>query len=466
MRGMGLTRPSQRRQPGLRGTTIRSRIALSMLCAAALIVPAVIISLFYIRRMNTAVGRIVNQDIELMHIADRISLEFLEARRSEKNFLLYSDTTYLLESMSSLRNVSRLCAEGRRLDPALAIRFDSVCELTSAYGRLTDSLLRLPHPDAARIIITPDLSELRAHYESLLRAASRTEDEAVRDSLRSAAALVAGEISVPIPGYRWINDSILSLQTAMGAQTDSIISHAQTRVVQHRDHARQLATWGQRNILTVLLLVLIVLVWLIIVLPRRAVLPIKRISNALHRVEEGNLDIRIQVRTRDELGQLARQLNRALSYLREFDARKVSRILQLEKRFKLLLNDIAEGVLVVDHTPNIIVANPAAEELLGARASEVQGKRLRDFPKIGFVMPPLEKVLAGSTSHQTCDILPEMPGSVVCIEALRDPAGKVTGALVVISHPRRPQPAENTGNAEGTEDRTEEGPENTGKAKD
>jgi nitrogen fixation/metabolism regulation signal transduction histidine kinase len=445
MRGMGLAR--QKRQPGLRGTTIRGRIALSMLCAAALIVPAVIISLFYIRRMNTAVGQIVNQDIELMHVADRISLEFLEARRGEKNFLLYGDTTYLIESMSSLRNVSRLCAEGRLLDPALAMRFDSVCELTAAYGGLTDSLLRLPRTDAARIIITPGLSELRAHYESLLRAASKTESEAARDSLRSAAALVAGEISVPIPGYRSINDSILSLQTAMAGQTDSIISHAQRRVIQHRDHARQLATWGQRNILTVLLLVLVVLVWLIIILPRRVVLPIKRISNALHRVEEGNLDIRIQVRTGDELGQLARQLNRALSYLHEFDARKVSRILQLEKRFKLLLNDIAEGVLVVDRTPNIIVANPAVEELLGARASEVQGKRLRDFPEIGFVIPALEKVLSGSTSHQTCDILPEMPGSVVCIEALRDPAGKVTGALIVISHPKRPQ----TTSAEGSQ---------------
>ena len=31
-------------------------------------------------------------------------------------------------------------------------------------------------------------------------------------------------------------------------------------------------------------------------------------------------------------------------------------------------------------------------------------------------------------------------GSVVCIEALRDPAGKVTGALIVISHPERPKP--------------------------
>jgi nitrogen fixation/metabolism regulation signal transduction histidine kinase len=431
----------QKRQPGLKGTTIRGRMALSMLYAAALILPAVIISLFYIRRMNAAVGRIVNQDIELMHIADRISLEFLEARRGEKNFLLYGDTTYLLESMSSLRSVSRLCADGRRLDPALTVRFDSVCELTSAYGMLTDSMFRLPRPDGGGVVITPDLSELRTHYESLLRAASETEDEAGRDSLRAAAARIAGEISVPIPGYRAVNDSIRTLQVAMGAQTDSIIGHARRRVVQHRDRARQLATWGQRNILTVLLLVVIVLVWLIVILPRRAVLPIKRISNALRRVEEGNLDIRIQLRSRDELGQLARQLNRAFGYLREFDARKVSRILQLEKRFKLLVNDISEGVIVTDRTPNIIIANPAVEELLDTKASEAQGKRLRDFPVVEFVMEPLEKVLAGSTSHQTCDILPEMPGSVVCIEALRDPAGKVTGALIVISHPQKPQSA-------------------------
>jgi len=420
------------------GTSVRTKVTLSMLCAAALVVPVVILSLFYIRRMNDAVSSIVDKDIELMHVADRISLDFLEARRDEKNFLLYRDSSYLSGSYAALQHIGELCSKGKTLAPNLAARFNLVVDLTVGYRRLADSLINLPHSELGLASSTPGLRTLLRHHQSLVNAAELSTDSTRRDSLLELASELAGEITPPVPTGRQgrlLNDSIRFLQAAIVAQTDSIIDHTRRQVIGNRQRARQLATWGQRNIVTTLLLLLAVLVWLILTLPRRLVLPIKRLVNALRRAEQGNLNIRVTPKTRDELGELALQLNRVFARLRGFDQRKTDYIQQLERRFRLLTADIAEGVLVVDRTPNIVHINHAMEKLVECDPSEAKGKQLNSFKGLSFLYEPLSRVLAGDTSRQVCDVLPEMPGSALCIETLRNKNGDVIGALVVITRP-------------------------------
>ena len=412
-------------------------MALSMLASAALLIPVVLLSLFYIRHMNDAVGRIVDEDIELIHIAGRITLDFTQARRDEKSFLLYRDSIHISQTHAALARIDSMAERGRRLEPDLSDEFDDIVTLTTTYRTLSDSLIRLPMPDRPARIDIPPLSRLRQVHENLLRAATEASDSSRRDSLQAEAARLTGNVSIRRFGSRILNDSIGTIQREIGIRTDSIGAYARRQVVLNRRRARHLAAWGQRNIITVLLLVIVLLVWLVVALPRQTVFPIKRITNALRRAEDGELNVHINLRTRDELGRLAWQLNRSFARLRMFDERKVNRILQLEKRFRLLVKDITEGVLVVDTTPNIVLANAAIEELLGGPSTEAQGKGLDTYPRLGCIIEPLERVLAGSTSRQTCDILPELPGSVVCIEVLRNTAGGITGALVVISHPRR-----------------------------
>jgi len=413
-----------------------------MLSAAALLTPVVVMAALYIRGMNEAAGLIAGQDIELMQTSDQVSLSFLEARRSEKNFLLFRDSVYLNENRAALARIADLCIQGRKLAPRLAHRFDVIINVANAYSSLADSLVRLPQQDGNA---APNLQRLRQHHQDLLDAAAAATEPALRDSLLAAAAQVGAELGLPIPAGRLglvLNDSIRSLQNALSAQTDSIVLFAREQVRTHQRRARSLAAWGQRNLITALLVVLVILAWLIFTLPKRAVLPIKRITNAIRRVEEGDLNVRITIRSRDELAELARRLNLALARLREFDERKTDRILHLERRFRLLSQDISEGVLVVDKTPNVVLANPAMELLLGCPPADAAGRKLRSFPNLKFLHEPLERILAGASSTQTCEIPVELPGSAVCIEAMRDRSGNVTGALVVVTNPTPPQPSE------------------------
>jgi nitrogen fixation/metabolism regulation signal transduction histidine kinase len=418
---------------------IQTRIALSMLLSAALLAPVVVVSLFYLGRMSGALNRVIETDVELMRLGDRITLTFLDARRSEKNYLLYSDSCYLAAARASADEVVTLCDQGRALERELKPVFDSLLADVAVYRLQLDTIVALLGGEAGAGY-TQALARLRAEHQRLLEAAAATEDSLARDSALTAADLLAARADLPVAGLlgRILNEQVRATEARVvdGARTVSDYAAGRTRDSQRQ--ARQFSTWGQRNVATALLLVAVALIWAVTALPRNIVLPLKRIANALGRAERGELDVRVTVHGRDELDQLARQLNRVFSRLRESDSRKTSHIQQLERRFRLLAADIAEGVLVFDRTPNLLYANAAVESLLGRPAADARGYPLSDFPGLSFLREAVEDTLSDASGHQECDVLPGLPSSAVCIEALRDSAGAIVGALVVITNPAPP----------------------------
>ncbi len=433
----------ERRDRTKAGGTIRGRIAAGMFLAALLVLPAVIVALVYLGRMNAVVQQIVDSDLELVRLGDRITLTFVQARRNEKNFLLYRDSAYLAGSRASLAQVALLCGRGVRLAPDFAPLFRAIVSDAVVYQAQLDTLIarsRTEFSDAA----LRDFARLRTQHQLLLDMVDVSEDSTVRDSLLRAADELIARMSGPTDGLlgRLLNERILRIEERIRARTDSVVQHAVERTRENQRRARQLSAWGQRNIVTVLLLVVISLVWLVVTLPNRLVIPVKRIANAFVRAEQGDLDVHIPLTTNDELGRLARQLNRVFARLREFDELKTQRIFALERRFRLLANDIAEGVMVIDRTPRVVFVNAAAASLLGRPPDEATGHALAEFPSLGPLRETIEHTLAGATGHRECELVPSLPGAVVCIEALRDKSGNVVGALLVITGPVAPEPTE------------------------
>ena len=85
-----------------RGTSLRRRVAYSLGIVRLILVPVILLAVYYLFRMGSIVDRIVSVDAPMATLAERISLEMLDARRAERNYFLVYDPADLEANRSAL----------------------------------------------------------------------------------------------------------------------------------------------------------------------------------------------------------------------------------------------------------------------------------------------------------------------------------------------------------------------------
>jgi PAS domain S-box-containing protein len=117
--------------------------------------------------------------------------------------------------------------------------------------------------------------------------------------------------------------------------------------------------------------------WMIAHLDRN----ISAINRALARVAHGELDVKIGVVSKDELGTMADSLSRTLEIIRTGHESLVA----LQSRDELILNALHEGLFGEDKQGHIVFVNPAMEKMLGWEADKMMGCRSREMFELSQV---------------------------------------------------------------------------------
>jgi len=136
-----------------------------------------------------------------------------------------------------------------------------------------------------------------------------------------------------------------------------------------------------RNITIIFLIVSIIFGGIVALLISRSITnSVRELSDAVGIVAKGDLTSKIEVRTKDEIGQLAVDFNQMIEDLRWLEEKRKRAEEELnqalldteEARDKIdgILKSIADGLIVTD-IYNVILMNHAAEELLGVRYKDM-----------------------------------------------------------------------------------------------
>src|SRR5690242_7093224 len=78
-----------------RGTSLRRRVAASLAIVRLILVPVIFLAVYYLFAMGWIVDLIVSVDAPTATMAERISIEMLDARRAERNYFLIYDPSEL-----------------------------------------------------------------------------------------------------------------------------------------------------------------------------------------------------------------------------------------------------------------------------------------------------------------------------------------------------------------------------------
>jgi diguanylate cyclase (GGDEF)-like protein/PAS domain S-box-containing protein len=137
--------------------------------------------------------------------------------------------------------------------------------------------------------------------------------------------------------------------------------------------------------------------------------PIKSISATARQIAEGDLARRVEIRSRDEAGELAVSFNKMVDRLqemyrsleiqvsnrtgelrREIEERKKAeeQVRENEQLLRSMFEGLGEGVAIVDQKEVFLATNPAAEEIFGVVPGGLAGRNVKDFlsPEDGAVV--------------------------------------------------------------------------------
>ncbi|MGO8819373.1 MAG: HAMP domain-containing protein [Terriglobia bacterium] len=307
----------------LHGFSLRRRVALSLALVRLILVPVILLAVYYLFAMGKIVDRIVNVDAPVATAAERASVEMLDARRAETNYFLLHDPDDIARNRQSLSQLEKTIQSCRALQPEEKATFDDLdAEITfyrisfsHAVQRLGES--NLPPVQSLREVVRTykkDLDDVLAHSPRESRA--RLIDM-LRARIESFDAEVAAKVEESDPEIRQTSRDLATASQRIINLSTALENRSWQRV--QRDHQRARALLIRAEIVggIVSLITLLVSIWVSFTLPRQVVKPLTDLKQAVDHAAAGNYEIKFEVKGEGEVVELADSVRGLIAHLRD-----------------------------------------------------------------------------------------------------------------------------------------------------
>ncbi len=204
----------------------------------------------------------------------------------------------------------------------------------------------------------------------------------------------------------------------------------------------------------------LVLLLLNLLLSRMVLVPIRRVRDAMARAATGDLQVRLAVPSRDEVGSMAESFNRMVSeleasrreiegYSRNLEAMVEARtaelrasqasLLALKNHLSTVIATVGTGVLSLDEGGRIETFNGRASEILGLAPEGARGRTLEEAlggAATARIVEVVSAVRDGREPWSEAQVACELPQGrrtlAVTASALRGEGGRRIGTVVVV----------------------------------
>ena len=304
------------------GNSLRKRVAYSLAVARSILVPVIFLAIYYLFAMGWIVDRIVNVDAPAATLAQRASIEMLEARRAERNYLLLHDASYLAANRESLAKIKEILGEIQTLEAEdVGATQEAMNALEQYEKRLSAAVSATGQPaqgDADRI-----QSVVRAYekdLDDLLRTARTKRRAQLIDELRNRVGSFDTQISETVqagnPALAPVTADLQTLSQEVLRLLSELETENWTRVETDHKQARRLIRQAEWALSIVSALTLLFSVWVSLILPRQVVKPLISLREAVDHAAQGHSAIDFEIEGRGEVADLAKSVQNLIAQLR------------------------------------------------------------------------------------------------------------------------------------------------------
>ena len=174
-----------------------------------------------------------------------------------------------------------------------------------------------------------------------------------------------------------------------------------------------------------------------IVVARSMLQPLQALTRSAREIEQGNLDLVVQVRSRDELAQLAEAFNSMAAKLREFRRTDRAKLARTQETTRNAINSLTDAVAIVSPAGEIEMANAAGQRLFSLRAGQSISEMNADWLKKLFEQTKAElRPVEPSDYGSAMQVLDENGGEKFFLPhavPILDAEGALSGVTVVLA---------------------------------
>lgn len=302
------------------GSSLRRRVAYSLAIVRLVLVPVIFLAVYYLFTMGLIVDRIVNVDAPAARLAEQASVEMLDARRAERNYLLLRDPEYVTSNQESVDRVKQALGEIRDLEPAEQSAAQQTLESVALYGQqfaeavsLTDKPGSTPSERTQEVVraYQKDLNGLLKQARRKTRA-QLIED--LRGQVGSFDVQIAKTLEAGDPTLRRVTPGLQASSQQVLRGASELESRSWARVQQDHKDARHLLYRAEWVLSIVSGLTLLLSVWISFVLPRQVVKPLLDLREAVDHAASGNYQIDFELRGEGEVVELAKSVRNLIAY--------------------------------------------------------------------------------------------------------------------------------------------------------
>jgi CHASE3 domain sensor protein len=305
------------------GGSLRRRVAYSLAIVRLILVPVIVLAVYYLFQIGFIVDRIVSYDAPAATLAQQATIEMLDARRAERNYLLLNDPASLQAVRDSISRIEQILSAIRDLNPpdqeltqesldvlhqyrqqfeiAAALvgkpgqaPADRLNEVVKAYERDLDNLLKnAPHRTRAQLI-----EELRDRIDSFDTQITKTAQEGN-------------------PALRQITDDLQQSGQKVLDLASQLETRNWNRIENDHRKAQRLISRAEWSLTVVSAITFLVSVWISFVLPRQVVKPLISLKEAVDHAAAGNYEIDFDIQGEGEVVDLASSIRNLIAHVRE-----------------------------------------------------------------------------------------------------------------------------------------------------
>ena len=271
----------------------------------------------------------------------------VEQKATDQNRISFLNFEIRISTINILKNQRELLSKG--VNETTVKRLTEITELLKVQFQRLDGLQRDP-------AIKSDIAKMLSYLDSLNLLLAKSVYS--RDKL---GVISVGEISDKIL------DSFNDLQENYNIQ-----------LTNNEKSLKETINQIKQKMMITLIIGFLGTIVLGLVVPGKIALPFKKIKDAIRELQDTNLDVSIYYNQDDEIGEIAKEMNKMIHSFKVFDELRTDRISIENRKFDALANMTKRPVLVANAEQELIYMNNKMYSILQVQSDDVLGKEMED----------------------------------------------------------------------------------------